>query len=189
MDNGIALICGVRIPSELIFKPIAHIAGSDSPVYVLDGDNSFRSYLIARYARQMHFDPRRALANVQVSRAFTCYQFAEIVARLCRQADTAGDVGVPCAGIVCLGLLGTFYDEDVALPEARRLLQEVITNLKLLAERWLVIVTVRPPPSKAGNRLMLMQTLMHQADAIRVLQAEPGYGRLVQPPLRLISRK
>ena len=184
MDKGIALICGAKIPNELIFKPIVHIAGSGSPVYVIDGDNSFRSYLIARYARHMHFDPRLALAQVQVSRAFTCYQFAAIVERLNHRADT-----IHCAGIICLGLLGTFYDEDVAWPEAQRLLLEVLTHLKSLSERWLVVVTVRPPPSKVRNRLGLMQTLIQQADVIRILPADPGYGRLAQLPLRRISRK
>ena len=48
MEHGIALICGAGIPSGLIFKPIAQLAGSGQPVYVVDGDNSFRSYHIAR---------------------------------------------------------------------------------------------------------------------------------------------
>ena len=153
-------------------------------MYVVDGDNSFRSYLIARYAREMSLDPRRALAQVQVSRAFTCYQLAEIVERLSRRADT-----VNCASIVCLGLLGTFYDEDVAWPEAQRLLKEVITHLKSLSERWLVLVTVRPPPSKARNRRGLIHSLMQQADAIRILQPDPRYELPAQIPLRPSSGK
>ena len=64
MENGLALICGTDIPSELIFKPIAQLAGLGNPVYVVDGDNSFRSYLIARYARTMRLDPHLALAQV-----------------------------------------------------------------------------------------------------------------------------
>jgi hypothetical protein len=184
MENGIALICGAEIPSGLIFKPIAQLAGSGQPVYVVDGDNVFRSYPIARYARDLKLDPRLALAQVQVSRAFTCYQLAEIVERLSRRADT-----INCAGIVCLGLLGTLYDEDVALPETQRLLQEVITHLKSLAERWPVLVTGRPPLSKARNRMGLIQVLMQQADVVRLLQLDPSYERSVQIPLRLSSGK
>jgi len=184
MENGIALLCGAEIPSGLIFKPIAQLAGSGWPVYVVDGDNSFRSYRVARYARAMNLDPRLALAQVQVSRAFTCYQLTEIVERLSRCANTAN-----CAGIICLGLLGTFYDEDVAWPEAQRLLQEVISNLKSLAERWPVVVTVRPPSSKAHNRLGFIQALMQQADVIRILQLDPRYELPAQVPLRLRARK
>jgi hypothetical protein len=84
MENGLALICGAEIPRGLIFKPIAQLAGSGQPVYVVDGDNVFRSYHIARYARDLKLDPRLALAQVQVSRAFTCYQLVEIMERLGR---------------------------------------------------------------------------------------------------------
>ena len=184
MENGIALLCGADIPSGLIFKPIAQLAGLGRPMYVVDGDNSFRSYRIARYAREMTLDPRRALAQVQVSRAFTCYQLVEIMERLSRRAET-----ISCASIVCLGLLGTLYDEDVAWSEAQRLLREVLTHLKVLAKRWPVIVTVRPPPAKTQNRLGLIQVLMQQADVVRVLQLDPRYERSVQIPLRLSSGK
>ena len=182
MEKGLALLCGAEIPGELIFKPIAQIAGAGRLVLVVDGDNSFRSYRIAHYAREMNFDPRLTLARVQVSRAFTCYQLAETVERLDRRADTAN-----CAGIVCLGLLATFYDEDVALPETQRLLQEVLTYLKLLADRFLVLVTVRPPPSKARSRVGLIHALMQQANAIRLLQPDPIYELPAQIPLRLSS--
>lgn len=184
MENGIALLCGIEIPGELISKPIAQLAGSGRPVYVVDGDNSFRSYRISRYAREMNLDPRHALAQVQVSRAFTCYQLAEIVVRLDHCMDMIG-----CAGIVCLGLLGTLYDEDVAWSEAQRLLQEVIAHLKVLAERWPVIVTVRPPSPKAQNRLGLIQVLMQQADVVQILQSDLHYERSVQIPLRLTAGK
>jgi hypothetical protein len=180
MENGIALICGAEIPSGLIFKPIAQLAGLGQPVYVVDGDNSFRSYHIARYARDLKLDPRLALAQVQVSRAFTCYQLTEIVERLSHRAET-----LTCTGIVCLGLLGTLYDEDVAWPEAQRLLREVIAHLNVLAERWPVIVTVRPPSSKAQNRLELIQLLMQRADLVRVLPLDPRYELPTQVPLRL----
>ena len=153
-------------------------------MYVVDGDNAFRSYPIARHARDLKLDPRLALTQVQVSRAFTCYQLAAIVERLNHRAET-----LRCAGIVCLGLLGTLYDEDVAWPEAQRLLREVIAHLKLLAERWPVIVTVRPPSAKTQNRLGLIQLLMQQVDVVRILEPDRRYPRTVQIPLRLSSGK
>jgi len=156
----------------------------------VDGDNAFRSYPIARYACDLKLDPRLALAQVQVSRAFTCYQLAEIVERLSHRAET-----LRCAGIVCLGLLGTLYDEDVAWPEAQRLLREVIAHLKVLAGRclkvlagrWPAIVTVRPPSAKAQNRLGLIQLLMQEVDVVRILEPDLRYPRTVQIPLRLSS--
>ena len=54
MEKGIAVLCGAEIPSELISKPIAQIVGQGRLVFVVDGDNSFRSYPIARYARELN---------------------------------------------------------------------------------------------------------------------------------------
>ena len=184
MEHGLVLICGIDIPSELIFKPIAQLAGLGRSLYVVDGDNSFRSYLIARYARVMRLDPRLALAQVQVSRAFTCYQLAASVERLSQRMDTADGVAV-----VCLGLLGTFYDEDVAWSEALRLLQEVIVHLKSLAKRRLVIVTIHPPSSRAHNRIGLMQALIQQADVVQVMPLDPSAQRPTQVPLKLKAGK
>ena len=184
MENGLALICGTDIPSELVFKPIAQLAGLGHSVYVVDGDNSFRAYLIARYARAMRLEPRLALAQVQVSRAFTCYQLAASVERLSRRVDTTDS-----AGIVCLGLLGTFYDEDVTWSEAQRLLQEVMAHLKSLAKRRLVLVTVRPPSPRAHNRVGLIQTLMQQADVVQVLPLAPRSQLPTQVPLGLKAGK
>ncbi len=187
METGIALLYGAHLPGELIFKPIAQLAGSGQPVYVIDGDNSFRSYRIAGYARGLKLKPRLALAQVQVSRAFTCYQLAAIAERLSRRAAAVDGTGLNCAGIICLGLLGSLYDEDVTWPEAQRLLQEIITHLKLLAERYPVIVTVRPPSIKAKSRLGLIQVLMQQVDVVRILELDQPDERSVQLPLRLNS--
>ena len=187
METGLALLYGVQIPSELIFKPIAQAAGSGQPVYVIDGDNSFRSYRIAHYARDLHLDPRLTLARVQVSRAFTCYQLAAITERLSQRIAAADGAAINCAGIICLGLLGTLYDEDVTWSEAQRLLQEVIAHLKILAEHYPVIVTVRPPSATAQNRLGLIQVLMQQANVVRSLEPDVRYERSIQIPLSLSS--
>jgi len=147
MENGIWLLCGAEIPAELIFKPIAQWAARGGTVFVVDGDNSFRSYAVSRAARAIGIDPPRALARVKLSRAFTCYQLAELVTTKLSRLTNADR-----AAIVCLGLLGTFYDEDVPLPEAQRLLQRVITSLKSLAQNFPILITLRPPPAKAQRR-------------------------------------
>jgi hypothetical protein len=130
----------------------------------------------------MNLDPRLTLANVHISRAFTCYQLVETVSRLDRRADTTG-----CAGIVCLGLLETFYDEDITLSEAQRLLRDVIAHLKSLANRLPVFVTVRPPREKVRNRLVLIQMLAHGADIVRIVPLHPQSKLPAQIPLTLKS--
>jgi hypothetical protein len=183
MQKGITLLCGAEIPSELIFKPIAAMAGQGARVFVLDGENAFRSYAVARSARALGLNPRHALAQVQVARAFTCYQMTDLVARV------SARVGAGDAAIVCLGLLGTFYDEDVPLPDARRLLQHVIAALLKLAEDFPILITVRPPPLKAKPRVELVYALMQQADTIRLLDPDSVNALPAPLPLALEAGK
>lgn len=163
MQKGIALLGGAEIPSELIFKPIAAMAGNGARVFVLDGENSFRSYAVTRSARALGLEPHHALANVRIARAFTCYQMTDLVAKVSMRAGTVD------AAIICLGLLGTFYDEDVPLSDARHLLRNMIAELKRLAEDFPILITVRPPPLKAKPRVELVYALMQQADRVRWL--------------------
>jgi Rad51 len=181
MDTGLSILYGAEIPAELIFKPITQLAGRGRWVYVIDGENSFRAYLIARYAREMKLEPRRTLDHVRVSRAFTCYQLTELAIKLNQM-----EIG-QCSGIVCLGLLGTFYDEDVTLPEAQRLLQQVIKCLKALAERLPIIITVRPPVSSGQDRSRLLAVLLQQANFVRLLDHDRPDERPRQIPLMLQS--
>ncbi len=164
MATGLALIYGIDISGELIFKPIVQLA-AQRLFFVVDGENSFRSYRVARYARELKLDARRVLSNVRVSRAFTCYQLTESIVKLGRlNLDQ-------CAGIVCLGILGTFYDEDVPLIEARRLLLEAIVHLKSLSDRLPILITVRPPSVKVKDRISLVNVLMQHVDEVRVLSS------------------
>jgi hypothetical protein len=181
MDTGITLLYGAEIPAELIFKSIAQLAGRGQFVFVIDGENSFRAYLIAHYARELKLEPRRTLDHVRISRAFTCYQLTELMIKLNQM-----DIG-QCSGIVCLGLLSTFYDEDVTLPEAQRLLQQVIVCLKALAERLPIIITVRPPVSPKQDRSRLLAVLLQHANVIRVLERDRPDEQPRQIPLMLQS--
>ncbi len=176
MNHGIALLCGNDIPRDWVFGPMAQMAGRGQSVLVVDGENQFRSYLVARYARAQGLDPRTALDRVRLSRAFTAYQLTELITnQLAPQADAA------CGGIVCLGLLGTLYDEDLTPAEAQRLLQAITAQLKTLALRLPILITVRPPPRAVQDRIRLARALVQQADFVYVLQP----GAPVAPPTQL----
>lgn len=167
METGITLLCGAAIQNEWIFKPIVQMTGRGRTVLVVDGENSFRSYWIARYAREMGLDPRTALEYVKLSRAFTCYQLAELITQKVAPLAHAG-----CAGIVCLGLLATLNDEDISLSEAGRLLSNITAALKTLARSCPILITIRLPSRRADPRLGLVHALMRQVDKAYVI--EPG---------------
>lgn len=114
---------------EPIFKLSMHIAScaveKGMNVGIADGGNQFNVHAITRFAQQWNHDPDKFLHHIFVSRSFTCYQMEQTVVHRLPQflrqsrSHTA----------ILLGLLDTFYDEQVPLREARHILQRVLTAL------------------------------------------------------------
>lgn len=95
------------------------LAGS---LRVLDGGNSFDGLKLARELRRQTRAYHPALDRVLVARAFTCYQMEALLA----------NTGLEMIPTLVMDLLDTFYDENVALPERQRLLEQVLQQLTRL---------------------------------------------------------
>jgi len=129
------------------------------PVWVLDGGNRFDALWVADYLARHGAAPEPALARIHVSRAFTCHQMAERVLSL------PGSGLEPAAPLILLHLLETFYDENVALAEARRLLQTIWPVIRSRSRVAPVAVTLRPPRSeRVADRERFYRVLLRHAD-------------------------
>jgi hypothetical protein len=62
-----------------------------------------------------------------------------------------------------LDLLATFYDEDVKLPECRRLFQRCLGHLERLGAAAPVVISARLPPAEGADRLSLVAVLRSRA--------------------------
>jgi hypothetical protein len=119
----------------IALSAIAQLAVRRGPVWVVDGGNCFDALWIARHIAASGLAPGPALGRIHVSRAFTCHQLAECLLSLS-----------PYMGpLVVLGLLDTFYDEDVRLEEVRRLLNHTWPTLHSRSRTSLVVVTLQLP--------------------------------------------
>lgn len=132
------------------------------PLFVLDGGNRFDVYPLARALRRRTSRLTRALQNIHLARAFTCYQMLALLA----QTPDGG-----CPKIV-LDLLATFYDENVSLAESMRLLEESRNHLRRLSHTAPILVTAQPPPSQQSERLCLLQALQGVTEKVLVLGGE-----------------
>ncbi len=137
----ILLLSGDDATARALYS-IARLAAENRAIYVLDGANKFDAYWIARLARGWGSAPEIALARVRLSRAFTCYQMRELIARKLNPPASSA--------IFCLRLLDTFYDEDVPLADAVRLLRQSLARLRALARAGaIVVMTARAPAARA----------------------------------------
>lgn len=88
------------------------IAGGKS-VLCLDGANRFDPLLIARFARQRGQEASAFTERLRVSRAFTCFQLTELLARAPRLLRD-----FPANVLIVTALPDLYFDEDVRECEA-----------------------------------------------------------------------
>ncbi len=125
------------------------------PVWVIDGGNRFDALWLAEYIARGGQAPEPVLARINISRAFTCHQMAERVLSLPPEA----------APLVILHLLDTFYDENVPITEARRLLNALWPVLRRRSRNVPVALTVHPPRSeRVADRECFYAGILRRAD-------------------------
>lgn len=169
----------------LVIQSLAAHAARGERLGVLIGHNRFDVYSLARLASEHGLDPRPILERIELSRAFTCHQLHRRILTL----------GAPhtrrWSALFVLGLLDTFYDEDVKQHEAKRLLYESLRKLKEIAGGGLPVLITASAPQETGREDFL-GIVARQADMFWAPAEEaprlPGPRQLaldmgsVQPP-------
>jgi hypothetical protein len=117
-------------------------------------------------------DPHAVLSRIHLSRAFTCFQLAELIENTPPGPDP----------LFVLDFLATFYDESVPLRDTERLLLTTITHFKRLAAYGPVIVGAREPRSLVKDRWMLLDHLQIAADSAWLMRL-PETREPIQPRL------
>jgi hypothetical protein len=180
----LALFWGASTPTRALLAALTVLAASGHPIRVFDGGNRFDGYFVARLARRLSSDPHAILERIRLSRAFTCFQLAELI------ENTPGDGIIASAQmdnpqpskvaaesqslLFVLDLLNTFYDESVPLRDSERLLHNTIGHLKRLASQGPVIVGAREPRVLVKERWTLLDQLQVAADVAWLLRAPDG---------------
>jgi len=116
------------------------------PVLVVDAANRFDPYGLVREARARGLAPRETLSRVRVARAFTCHQLVRLLAEILPPALEPGCL------VLLLGPVSLFYDEQVPLPERRRLFQELTGLLSRIKPQAALLLLQPLLPREAGNR-------------------------------------
>ncbi|CAG0981648.1 hypothetical protein ANRL3_02169 [Anaerolineae bacterium] len=182
-DGKIGLLYSNHSLTPLALYGITLITTEGYAVWVLDGANSFNAYFVARLARRWGFAPEPVLDHIKLSRAFTCYQMKELATQRLESV-----LGPPQqSAIFCLGLLDTFYDEDVKIVDAVRMIKMISTAFTELAKRgYTILITCREPRAEQKDRVVLLNLLKESAqrvERIRLSDAEPAAP--IQLPLLL----
>jgi len=99
-----------------------------------------------REARARGLSRQAALSRVQVARAFTSHQLVRLI-----KEELAKELKPGCLVLV-LGPVTLFYDEQVPLPERRRLFQDMVRLLAAVKARAPLLLLQPRLPKDAPNR-------------------------------------
>jgi len=157
----LTLLWGTRAPARALLVLLTMAAAQGHTPRLFDGGNRFDGYFVARLARRLGADPHALLERIQLSRAITCFQLAELIENAPADPEP----------LFVLDLLATFCDESVALRESERLLARTIAHLKRLAAAGPVIVGAREPGPLVQTRWPLLDRLQTAADTRWLLRA------------------
>ena len=179
----LSLFWGTRAPAQTLLIMFTLLAARGETPRLFDGGNRFDGYFVARLARRLTPRPRVVLSRMRLSRAFTCFQLAELIENTPTEPQTDRN-GPPAdsSPLFVLDLLNTFYDESVPARDVERLLARVIAQLKRLAAVGPVIVGAGEPQSLVKERWSLLDQLQAAADLTWMLRP-PQEETLAQPRL------
>lgn len=167
--QGLHLFYGHPAAREVGFYLTAAWLCRGERAVVVDGENNFDPFVFGDAARRVALSPEQLLQNLFVSRAFTCHQLQALVVDRLAPAlrETRSRL------VLAVGLLSTFYDEQVPLWEARRLLRPTLGRLRRLARRGCGVLVLLPgEPRAAGKREIFLEWTKACAD--RIFRVEPG---------------
>jgi hypothetical protein len=172
LQPQLSLLWGAHTPTRTLLAVLTTLAAHGQAVRVFDGGNRFDGYFVARLARRLTPAPQSVLGRIHLSRAFTCFQLAELI-------ENAPSDARP---LFALDLLATFYDESVPLQDAERLLMTTLSHLKRLAAGGPVVIGAREPQSLVKERWILLDHVQAAADSTWLLRAPEAESPL-QPRL------
>jgi hypothetical protein len=135
-DAGqILMVITPYVGGQLVFELVARLA-LQGELMVLDGGNTFNAYHVVRTLRRQTQAYDQAMARICLSRVFTCYQMATLLAELGEKPR--GD-----APLLALDFLSSFADQNVPVAERRRLLKTCLGQLRRMTSGGPVGVWVR----------------------------------------------
>jgi hypothetical protein len=125
--HGLAVFHGPGEVARLSHYFLPRLLLEGKRVLFLDGANSADPRLIARFARERGVPFAQFNRQIEIARAFTCFQLTELVARVPRFLED-----FPAAVLIVTAFPDLYFDEDVRDWDACVAFEQALSNLR----RW-----------------------------------------------------
>ncbi len=151
------LLCGDGAQGLATYV-IARAVCERRQVRFICGDNRFDPYAVSLFAKLKGVRPESALQSILIARAFTVYQFVELVGRL--KSNLQNDL------VVISGPCSTFFDEDVSVVDAARLFYRALWQIVGLVNDGMTLVLVQSQMPQATRRTYFLTDLCRASDVV-----------------------
>ena len=170
-EPGCRVIYGPHAASGYLLGICAEIA-VQRPLRLLDFGNRCDMYFTARQLRLLTNDPVRAMRNIRLQRAFTCYQALALLRQL--------EEPEPDMPVIILDLLAPFLDENIQPREIDRLFGASVEQIRGAMQIRPLLIGVKPVPQRlARTRMGLLKWLTNEFGLLRL--SESGHAELPEP--------
>jgi hypothetical protein len=169
-SRGLAVFHGCGETARLSHYFLPRLLMEGKRILFLDGANSADPRLLARLARERGVAFAQFSRQIQIARAFTCFQLTELIARVPRfLAD------FPAQVLVVTALPDLYFDGDIRDWDARVAFERALADLRRYG---------RGEVHAAGRR---SETAATKAGTSQAASDGPAQGRLkeTRPPLQL----
>lgn len=143
------------------------IATEGRTVKWICGDNQFNPYAVARAAYALETSQEAVLGRIQIARAFTAYQLAELIGRL----EPAAEPPL----VIISGLCSSFLDEDVNGTDAARLFYRVLWRTVEMTQQGMSLLLVQAPLPKQTRRHYFLQDLCRVSHRVLYLDGRQSF--------------
>lgn len=171
-ESGLAVFHGHAEAPHLFHYFLPRLIAKGKSVLCLDGANRFDPLLIARFARQRAQETSSFTERLRVSRAFTCFQLTELLARAPRLLQQ-----FPANALIVTALPDLYFDEDVREREATASFDRALESL--LALKRLSLSIFSDATSFQTPRRKLFARLVAHADCVSRFFEKDGRIALV----------
>ena len=176
-EQGMAVFYGSGNVPKLSHYFLPRLLLQGKRVLFLDGANSADPRLLARLARERNVSFERFNRQVQIARAFTCFQLTELIARVPRfLADFPADV------LVVTALPDLYFDEDIRDWDARVAFEQALGNIVRLAQQPIVLAIFSAATTftpGAARKNFFARTCRAAGEVWRFSLAEDGRPNLI----------
>ena len=156
-----------RNAASLSYHYAAESACERNVVTFICGDNRFDPYAIARFAKLKNQSREMTLSRILIARAFTGFQFVELVRRL--EPDKI------FGPVIVSGICSAFLDEDIADNDAARLYYRTLSRLGELADKGVAFLLIETEEIGKTRRAYFLKDLFRASNFVFRFEGDGSY--------------